>query len=365
MVTEAISPEFLSKLEARGVSRRSFMKLCGSLAVAAGLSELAAPRVARAIEDSVIGAESGGLYPAIWIEGASCTGCTESFAQVDAPDPATVVLEMVSLNYCETLSAAAGWSMEEAKAQTIEAGNYILIYEGAVLEGWNGEALRVANEPGTDHLVHAAENANAVVALGSCAVNGGWMGANPNSAGALGVQQYLKKQGIDTPVINIPGCPANPEWLEAVLVTQSLLASSLSSPPTTSLRSSSTRLFMTTVSVAVTSRMANSFTHSAPKKKPRATACIPWAAVVLRPRPTAVLSVGTIVVLGALLRAALASAAARLTPMILVRTGLKPTRPSAHASAICASVAWLSSLRQLLGRSPALWLPHSLSTALA
>lgn len=65
MVTEAISPEFLSKLEARGVSRRSFMKLCGSLAVAAGLSELAAPRVARAIEDSVIGAESGGLYPAI------------------------------------------------------------------------------------------------------------------------------------------------------------------------------------------------------------------------------------------------------------------------------------------------------------
>ena len=119
MVTEAISPEFLSKLEARGVSRRSFMKLCGSLAVAAGLSELAAPRVARAIEDSVIGAESGGLYPAIWIEGASCTGCTESFAQVDAPDPATVVLEMVSLNYCETLSAAAGWSMEEANAQTI------------------------------------------------------------------------------------------------------------------------------------------------------------------------------------------------------------------------------------------------------
>ena len=223
MVTEAISPEFLSKLEARGVSRRSFMKLCGSLAVAAGLSELAAPRVAQAMENSVIGAESGALYPVIWIEGASCTGCTESFAQVDAPDPATVVLEMISLNYCETLSAAAGWSMEEAKAQTIEAGNYILIYEGAVLEGWNGEALRVANEPGTEHLIHAAENANAVVALGSCAVNGGWMGAHPNSAGALGVQQFLRKSGIETPVINIPGCPANPEWLEAVLVDAVLM----------------------------------------------------------------------------------------------------------------------------------------------
>ena len=129
MVTEATSPEFLAKLEARGVSRRSFMKLCGSLAVAAGLTELAAPRIAAAIENSVIGAESGKLYPVIWIEGASCTGCTESFAQGDSPDPAYIVLQMISLNYCETLSAAAGWSMEEAKEQTIEAGNYILIYD--------------------------------------------------------------------------------------------------------------------------------------------------------------------------------------------------------------------------------------------
>lgn len=218
MGTEAMATEFQGMLEARGVTRRSFMKLCGAIAVAAGLGELAAPRVAQALEESVIGATRGNLYPVIWIEGASCTGCTESFAQVETPDPATVVLEMISLNYSETLSAAAGHSMEEAKAQTIVAGNYILIYEGAVLEGWNGQALRVADMPGTEHLVEAAANANAVVALGSCAVNGGWMGANPNSAGALGVEQYLKKVGINVPVVNVPGCPANPEWLMAVLV---------------------------------------------------------------------------------------------------------------------------------------------------
>ena len=218
MGTEAMATEFQGMLEARGVTRRSFMKLCGAIAVAAGLGELAAPRVAQALEESVIGATRGNLYPVIWIEGASCTGCTESFAQVETPDPATVVLEMISLNYSETLSAAAGHSMEEAKAQTIEAGNYILIYEGAVLEGWGGQALRVADMPGTEHLVEAAANANAVVALGSCAVNGGWMGANPNSAGALGVQQYLQKVGIDVPVVNVPGCPANPEWLTSLLV---------------------------------------------------------------------------------------------------------------------------------------------------
>lgn len=218
METEATVSEFQEMLSARGVTRRSFMKLCGAVAAAAGLSQLAVPQVAQALEGSVIGATKGKLYPVIWIEGASCTGCTEAFGGLQHPTAASIVLEMISLNYSETLSAAAGWSMEEAKEQTIAAGNYILVYEGAVLEGWGGQALRVADKPGTEHLKEAAEKANAVVALGSCAVNGGWMAAHPNSAEALGVQGYLKKVGISTPVVNVPGCPANPEWLVAVLV---------------------------------------------------------------------------------------------------------------------------------------------------
>ena len=233
MEHEATARQLQAMLEARGVSRRSFMKMCGAVAMAAGLSELAAPRVAQALEESVIGATEGNLYPVIWIEGASCTGCTEAFAQIDEPDPATVVLEMISLNYSETLSAAAGHSMEEAKAQTIEAGNYLLVYEGAVLEGWNGQALRVADMPGTEHLVEAAKNATAVIALGSCAVNGGWMGAHPNPAGAVGVQKYLQESGISTPVINVPGCPANPEWLVALIVDVVLMKLSPADIPLT------------------------------------------------------------------------------------------------------------------------------------
>lgn len=223
MDNEATVSEFQGMLESRGVSRRSFMKLCGTLAVMVGLGEAAAPRVAHALEESVIGASQGDLYPVIWIEGASCTGCTEAFAGIDAPDAASVVLEMISLNYSETLSAAAGWSMEEAKEQTIKAGNYILVYEGAVLNGWGGNALRVAGRTGNEHLIEAAEHANAVVALGSCAVNGGWMAAHPNPSNAEGVQKFLKEQGIQTPVINIPGCPPNPEWLCAILIDVLLL----------------------------------------------------------------------------------------------------------------------------------------------
>ena len=67
MGNEACRSEFYDLLDARGVSRRDFMKLCGAIAVAAGLSEVAVPKVAHALEQSVIGATKGNLYPVIWI----------------------------------------------------------------------------------------------------------------------------------------------------------------------------------------------------------------------------------------------------------------------------------------------------------
>ena len=218
MGENTVPAEFDSILESRGVSRRDFLKFCGAVAVAAGLSELAAPRVAMALEQSVIGATKGDLFPVLWIEGASCTGCTESFAQIETPDVGKIVLELISLNYSDVLCAGAGHSIEEAKKQTIEAGGYIVVYEGGITQGFGGNTLRVAMETGEDILAEAASNAAAVVALGSCAVNGGWMAAYPNAANATGVQDFLNKRGISVPVVNIPGCPANPEWLMSVLV---------------------------------------------------------------------------------------------------------------------------------------------------
>ena len=289
MEGEAAMSAFANMLEARGVTRRDFMKLCGTVAAAAGLSQLTVPQVAQALETSVIGATKGNLYPVIWVEGASCTGCTESFAQAQTPNAAEVVLDMISLNYSETLSAAAGYSMEEAKEQTIEAGDYILIYEGAIQEKWGGNALRVAGKPGTEHLIEAAKNANAVVALGSCAVNGGWMGAKPNVTDAMGVQQYLKKAGINVPVVNV-GCPANPEWLTQRArrrrAHEAPKPPIWTSTPRASRPASSIRPSMTTASVAATSRTASSFTNSVPRGE-EGPLPVPLGCRGPRPSPTA------------------------------------------------------------------------------
>lgn len=205
-------------LEERGVSRRDFMKLCAGVVALAGLSTAQTPKVAEALSASVIGATNGNLYPVIWLEGASCSGCIESFAKGESPDVASIILEMLSLNYSDVLQAGAGESVEKSKAQTLEAGNYILVHEGAVLQAFEGQTLRYAGKTGAETLKTCAEGANCVIAVGSCSVNGGWCAATPNPSNACGVEKFLRNSGIDTKVINIPGCPVNPEYITSILV---------------------------------------------------------------------------------------------------------------------------------------------------
>lgn len=206
-------------LALRGVTRRDFMKFCGSVAALLGLSELYAPTIARAVEGA-----AGGLTPAIWMNFGSCTGCTESIAQVDSPDVATIVLDLLSMNYNETIMAAAGEAAEEAKAATIEAGGYLLIVEGSIMTGQDGNTFRIAGRTGLEALEEAAKDALAVVSVGSCAVDGGWVRAEPHGdEWATGALDYLAQVGIDTPVVNLPTCPVNPEWIVAIVVDVLLL----------------------------------------------------------------------------------------------------------------------------------------------
>ena len=217
-------------LASRGVTRRSFLAFCGTVAAAIGIEGITEVEVAQAIEEKLlIGKAEGALLPVSWMELGSCTGCTESLAQADDPDPATIIMEYISLNYTETLGAGAGYSLEEAREETIKHadGKYVLVIEGAVMTACDGYALTVGDGP--DHkpipvctpdgpLAEACKHAAAVIAAGSCAVDGGFVAAYPNPMGACGIQKFMKDNGIDTPVVNVPSCPVNPARLVAVIV---------------------------------------------------------------------------------------------------------------------------------------------------
>lgn len=222
---------FYDRLAERGVSRRDFLKYCGSVAAMIGLSEAMVPTIAAAVEK----AASSKLYPAVWVNGGACTGCTESAAQATNPDIASIVLDILSLNYIETIMMATGHDADLALLQTAEEneGKFVMIYEGSVMTGLEGNTLRVAGEPSLKVLEEVGKKAAAVIAVGSCAVDGGWVRSVPSVGAkniptnpddwATGVAQYFAMKGISTPVVNVPTCPVNPEWIVALIIDAVIL----------------------------------------------------------------------------------------------------------------------------------------------
>jgi NiFe hydrogenase small subunit HydA len=96
------------------VSRRDFVRICTMAAAAVGLSTSAAAQVAEAV--------TKGLKPSIiWLHFQECTGCTESLLRTSAPGLAEVILDLVSLDYHETLFAAAGHQAEAALHSAMQA----------------------------------------------------------------------------------------------------------------------------------------------------------------------------------------------------------------------------------------------------
>jgi len=183
------------------VSRRDFVRCCSLAAAAVGLGPLAA-------EDFVQAAERGQKPSVIWLQFQECTGCTESLLRTSHPGVDELILDLISLDYHETLFAAAGHQAEAALKSAMEAhsGKYVCIVEGAIPTKENGIYCMIGGRTALEIVNDVASKAGAVIAIGSCASWGGIPSADPNPTGASPVHEVFKGK----PVVNIPGCPANP-----------------------------------------------------------------------------------------------------------------------------------------------------------
>ena len=182
------------------VNRRTFIKGCTMAAAAMGLSEAMVPKMVEA-------ATSAQRPPVVWLHFQECTGCTETLLRGSHPDIARLILDFISLDYHETIMAAAGHQAEEALQQTISKyqGKFILVVEGAIPTKDGGIYCKIAGRTAMDILADVAPKAAAVIAIGTCATFGGVQAAAPNPTGAKGVGDL-----INSPVVNISGCPPNP-----------------------------------------------------------------------------------------------------------------------------------------------------------
>lgn len=194
------------------ITRRKFIGLSVRLAAAMGLGSSAIPRIAEALEEI-----RSGTVPVLWLQGLSCSGCSVSLLNSDNPGPLRILTRYLSVLFHSTLSTATGEVGMAIVRDRIDAGGYCLIVEGSVPQGMPG-ACKMGGDYFTDQLLTAAANADAIIAAGACAANGGIPGAENSPTGAVSVHKFLKENGIGTPVIRIPGCPAHPDWLVGTLV---------------------------------------------------------------------------------------------------------------------------------------------------
>ena len=225
------------------MDRRDFLKLCALMGVGAVVT-LYSSEIKRVIGQAA--RQAGGKIHLIWLNLASDTGCTISMLQASNPDLIEAVVNLgISVDFWKAIMTpdydlgwvSSGYTQEDTSQVPIlnaafgDAPLDVLVVEGTPQIGTpTGSSQGFFCTMGTNNgspvtgyelLQRLAAKASYVVAVGQCSSFGGIPAGNGNVTGAVSVTGALKAASVATkrPVINIPGCPANPDWTLVTLAT--------------------------------------------------------------------------------------------------------------------------------------------------
>ena len=192
-------PSVYEECRQKGISRRDFLKFCTTMAALMGLEASGVAQVVNALETKP-------RLPIIWLHLQECTCCTESLS-VPPTRSRDLVVRQDSLDYTETLMAAAGEQAEAAKGRDHEKyyGNYLLMIEGS-LPTKDEAYCCVGGKSALQITEEAAAGAKAIIAWGNCASAGCVQAANPNPTGAKGIHKVIKGK----PIINVQAVLRSP-----------------------------------------------------------------------------------------------------------------------------------------------------------
>jgi len=221
-----------------GISRRRFLQLLAAVG-ATGLIAEHAPAISRALSDTNL--------RLVWLQAASCNGCSQSMLNATLPDLNELMNGMgADINFFGDLypdrlglkvdGYAIGDSQTNPNLRIKEiidnakqgTERYVLVVEGAVPRGPQGSGRYhlLNGEPIVDVVLRFSRYAVGTIAFGTCACFGGLHAASAGTGDMRGLAMTYRgdtrlNDGVlagDSHVINIPGCPPHPDWLTAVLV---------------------------------------------------------------------------------------------------------------------------------------------------
>jgi hydrogenase small subunit len=192
------------------ISRRDFLKYCFATAGTLGLQASGLIKL-----QEVLANESGPSV--VWLQAQSCSGCSVSllnsihYATID-----DLLINTLDLNFHSTVMSAAGDLAVGAAEAARAAPGYVLVVEGAIPTAAGGEYCYLWPGMTAHQAVQVySRDASFILAVGTCAAYGGIPGGAGNLTNAKGVSEILGKKA---PVINLPGCPAHPDWIVGTIV---------------------------------------------------------------------------------------------------------------------------------------------------
>jgi hydrogenase small subunit len=155
--------------------------------------------------------------PFIWFEASACSGDSISTLNAVKPNLAQILEELLDVRYWNALMPEQGEAAIQRLLTTVESGNFILAVEGAIPTAGQGRYAIPFKQNNTvftsaELLLWMAPKAKYIIAVGTCAAFGGPSAARPNPSQSKGVRDIISQ-----PVINVSGCPINPDWLLGTL----------------------------------------------------------------------------------------------------------------------------------------------------
>jgi len=193
------------------LSRRDLLKASAAIASAIGLGAAGAYQASKAL---ALESTQGGL-PVVWLQGQACTGCSVSLLNsIKHGTIDRLLVSVLDVEYHPNVMAAAGDAASGAAEAARDRGGYVLVVEGAIPTALSGDYCTVW--PGMTALAAVQEfaaNAVFILAVGTCASFGGLSAGAPNVTGASGVLDLDISPAINSRIINLPGCPAHPDWV--------------------------------------------------------------------------------------------------------------------------------------------------------
>ncbi|MBS1954521.1 MAG: hydrogenase [Cyanobacteria bacterium SZAS-4] len=169
----------------------------------------------------------------LWLQGGACSGNTMSFLNAEEPSACDLVTDFgINILWHPSLGMELGNDLQQILKDCVSGKIKldIFVFEGTVVNAPDGTGTwnRFAGRPMKEWVKELSAAADFVVAIGDCATWGGIPATAPNPTDSVGLQFLKKNIGgalgktfkakSGLPVINIPGCPAHPDWVTQILV---------------------------------------------------------------------------------------------------------------------------------------------------